>query len=517
MLWSLIKILLFVAAIAGLTLGAGYLMETGGGISVAVGTVEFTLGPLQSIIAALVLLFTVWVVFKLVGLVVAFLRFLNGDETAISRYFDRNRERKGFQALADGMMALASGEGRTAMSKAARAERYLNRPELTNLLSAQAAEMAGDSRKAQEVYKRLLQDDRTRFVGVRGIMKQRLNEGDTDTALKLAEKALAIKPKHTETQDTLLQLQADKAEWEGARRTLTAKLKSGALPRDVHKRRDAVLALAQARDAEFAGEEDEAARGAIEANRLSPDLVPAAIMAAEAHIKAGKPRQAAKLIRKAWESQPHPELAAAYAAIVPDETPQERIKRFGALTRINADHDETRMLKAELFIAAEDFVAARKVMGDLSDRNPTARVVTIMAAIERGTGADDAVVRGWLARALTAPRGPQWVCSSCHTVHARWVPVCVSCKSFDTLAWAEPPAAEVTAPNSTDMLPLIVGALADPAVLDKQDGEVVVDDATPDPEDHPVVEPVEAEIIEAEVVDTPGPSGDTDPDPTARV
>ena len=58
-------------------------------------------------------------------------------------------------------MALASGEGRTAMSKAARAERYLKRPELTNLITAQAAEMAGDTKKAQEVYKTLLQDDRT--------------------------------------------------------------------------------------------------------------------------------------------------------------------------------------------------------------------------------------------------------------------------------------------------------------------------------------------------------------------
>jgi HemY protein len=40
------------------------------------------------------------------------LRFLNGDETAISRYFNRRAERKGFEALAEGMMALAAGEGR---------------------------------------------------------------------------------------------------------------------------------------------------------------------------------------------------------------------------------------------------------------------------------------------------------------------------------------------------------------------------------------------------------------------
>jgi HemY protein len=144
--------------------------------------------------------------------------------------FNRNRERKGYQALSEGMMALAAGEGRLAMAKAGKAERYLHKPELTNLLTAQAAEMCGDRRKAEEVYKRLLKNDATRFVGVRGIMKQKLADGDNATALKLAEKALNLRPKHEETQDVLLRLQASAHDWAGARRTLGAKLKHGSLP-----------------------------------------------------------------------------------------------------------------------------------------------------------------------------------------------------------------------------------------------------------------------------------------------
>src|SRR6056297_719575 len=210
MLWSLFKIVLFVAIVAGLTLGAGFLMESTGGIQITAGGTEFTLGPLQSVIAALVAVVLVWVLLKLIKLLIAALKFINGDETAISRYFDRNRERKGFQALSEGLMALASGEGRLAMAKATKAEKYLHKPELTDLITAQAAEMTGDNRKAEEVYKRLLKSDNTRFVGIRGIMKQKLSAGDTDTALQLAERAFAIKPKHVEVQDTLLQLQAEK-------------------------------------------------------------------------------------------------------------------------------------------------------------------------------------------------------------------------------------------------------------------------------------------------------------------
>ncbi len=243
MIWSLVKILVFVAVVALATSAVGMLLQTGGGIRIAAGGWEMSLGPLQAVIAALVLLAAVWLLLRLVGLLVAFLRFLNGDETALTRYFDRNRERKGYQALNDALMALASGEGRLALSRAARAERNLQRPELTDLITAQAAEMAGDRQKAAATYRRMLDDQRTRFVGIRGLMKQKLAEGDTETALKLAQKAFALKPRHEELQDTLLALQAGAGDWAGARQTLHAKTRAGALPRDLFRRRDAALAL----------------------------------------------------------------------------------------------------------------------------------------------------------------------------------------------------------------------------------------------------------------------------------
>ncbi|WP_127116090.1 heme biosynthesis protein HemY [Shimia sediminis] len=488
MLWSLIKILLFVAAIAGLTYGAGYLMESEGGVMVTVAGVEYTFGPLQTVIALISLVVLVWLALKLVALLVAVLKFLNGDETALSRYFDRNREKKGYQALSEGLMALASGEGRAAMDKARKAEKFLKKPELTNLLTAQAAEMSGDKRKATEVYKQLLGDDATRFVGVRGLMRQKLEEGQTETALKLAETAFALKPRHEETQDVLLKLQAETGDWTGARTTLNAKLRTGSLPRDVHRRRDAVLALSEANDILDESKPIEAREAAIEANRLSPDLIPAAVMAARGYLDQDKKRYATRVLKKAWEAHPHPDLAAAFAQIEPEETAQARIKRFRTLTKSTQDHAETKMVMAELQIAAEDFPEARRALGDLFEAEPTARSLTIMAAIERGEGSSDAVVKGWLAKALTAPRGAQWVCDNCHNIHADWTPVCDNCQSFDTLSWTAPPEAEISSPTGVEMLPLIVGALEDKsdedevedaidAELVEEPEEVAIDDA----------------------------------------
>ncbi|RPE64752.1 HemY protein [Pacificibacter maritimus] len=458
MLWSLIKIVFFVALVALVAFGGMILMDSEGSMDIAFMGFKVSLSPIKVVIALVVLLVAAWLILKIAGLCVALVKFLLGDETAISRYFDRNRERKGFEAMAEGLMALASGEGRVAMSKASKAEKYLRKPELTNLLIAQAAEMTGDRRKAQDVYRRLVKDDRTRFVGVRGIMKHKLEEGDTETALKLAEKAFALKPKHVETQDTLLGLQAGKSDWAAARTTLSAKLKHGAIPRDVHKRRDAVLALSEAKGVFEAGATVEAREAAIEANKKSPDLIPAAVLASDEYVRQGKPRPAARILKKAWDSQPHPDLAAAFARIVPDETPKARLKRFAGLVRAKPGHPETKMLLAELNIAAEDFPEARRMLGDLVKSDPTARSMTLMAAIERGEGADDVVVRGWLTQALTASHGPQWVCDKCQTVHPAWAPICDNCAAFDTLSWRTPAHSEVSMPAGTEMLPMIVGA-----------------------------------------------------------
>ena len=457
MLWSLIKILSFVAMVMLISFGAGRLMEAQGGVMIQYAGLELSFGALQAALLVLGLLVSFWLVLKLLGLVVALLRFINGDETALSRYFDRNRERRGFEALSDGLMALASGDGRDAMAKARKADRLLNRPDLTNLIMAQAAVANGDRQTAKTTYKKLLKDPKTRFVGTYGLLQQHLQDGDTEVALKLAEHAFALKPRHGETQDVLLKLQAGQEDWRGVRTTLTAKLKHGSLPKDVHKRRDAVFALSQSRDLRAEGKLEEAQIYAVEANRLAPGLVPAALLSAEGHREQKNVKQASRILRAAWQLAPHPDLAAGFAALAPDEASAARLKRFGQFTKGTESHPETKMLMAELYVAMADFDAARRALGDLAKTDPTMRALTILAAIERGDGADDQSVRQLLTQAISAQRDPQWICDNCGHVHHDWEPVCLNCEAIDSIAWKRPPMSEAVSP---DMLPLIVGHMA---------------------------------------------------------
>ena len=480
MIWSLIKAVVFIGLAIGLAFGLTQILETPGSVRIAFGGREFNLEPIGFVVAILILLLAFWLLLKIAGFLVALLRFITGDETAISRYWGRSRERRGYDALAEGMIALASGEGATAIARANKAERLLKRPELTRLLNAQAAEMSGDRDQAMKYYKELLQDDRTRFVGVRGILKQKLEAGDTETALKLAEKAFGLRPKHHGNLDTLFALQSETADWAGARNTLNAKQRAKALPKDVVTRRDAVLSLADAKLSMEAGDTEAARNQVLHANSLVPTLIPAAALAARVQAENGNKRAATKIIKAAWQEMPHPDLVAAFGAIDPDETLVARHKRFEQLIKLHPEHPETKMLQAELALADEDFPTARRAIGDLAETHPTTRTLAIMAAIEQGSGADETVVRAFLARALSASRGEQWVCTACGHAHTEWMPTCANCKGFDTLEWKEPPTSENDAPMDA-VLPLIMGKPEEPtedAPIDV-DNPVEIIDADP--------------------------------------
>jgi HemY protein len=477
MLWSLLKVLVFVGIAALLAFAAAWILETPGEVKIAFGGREFYLTPIGFLVSLVAVVLLGMVLLKLLGFLGAVIRFLLGDETAISRYFARSRERRGFDALSDGMVALASGDSRLATKRAQRAERLLSRPDLTLLLTAQAAELSGDRTRAFEAYKALLPNDRTRPVGVQGLMRLKLDEGDTDTAMALAKKAFALTPDNERVLRTLFDLQSKKEDWSGARETLNATMHARLLPRDVGTRRDAVLSLADARAALAEGDTARGNEAALQANRLAPTLVPAAALAARVQAAAGSKRKATRALTSVWAVTPQPDLAAAFAAIEPDERPEARRKRFATLIAANPGHPESRLLEAELALAAEDFPAARKALGDLADTQPTTRSLALMAAIERGQGAPDAVVRGWLAKALGASRGPQWICGNCGHIHAAWEPVCEACGAFDSLDWKEPAHPEDAGLADSALLPLIVGAEKEPAAPPPEAAEPAVEDA----------------------------------------
>lgn len=493
MIWLLIRVAIFIAILIAATFGVATLLDTPGQVVIEWnGRTHVFSEPIHFVGALLVGFAGLWLAFWLLGLLIAVVRFVTGDETAVDRFFNASRERRGVRALTQGMIALGEGDGRTAMEKTEKAARLLDTPELTNIIGAQAAARAGDKAAETAYLKALARTERTKAIGVKGLLAQAVDEGDEARAKLLAERAFALRPKDGEVMDALFDLQTGSGDWAAARRTLAAEVRTGALPREIGARRDAVLALAEARVALENGDAARARDAALEANRRAPTLAPAAAAAARALASSGGQRKAERILRKAWKAAPHPDLAAAYAAIEPDEDIAARRRRFVALIDENKSHPESRMLDAELALAAEDFPAARAALGDLAETMPTTRTLAIMAAVEKGMGGEEQVVRAWLARALSAPRGERWTCEACGHVHADWQPVCGGCKAVDTLAWIQPKGAGETTETATALLPLVMGALTKPGDTAEFDE---AEEAPAEPDLEPVG-PEEAVVVE---------------------
>ncbi|MEM7236548.1 MAG: heme biosynthesis HemY N-terminal domain-containing protein [Pseudomonadota bacterium] len=407
MLGSFVRYILFIVLVAAVTWGAYQLMEDRGSVFINIADYEITLKPIAAVVLLLLGFLAMFVLFKIAGLIIAIYRFICGDETAISRFFNRSRERRGFDALSRAMTALAEGDGRTAKAKSAKAERLLERPELTRLVSAQSAELSGDVTRAKRYYKDLAEDKRSSIVGVKGLLTLAKNDGDEERALKLAKQAYYLKPKDEEVLDNLYTLQSRSFDWRGARSTLADQRRAGFLPKPEASRREAMLALAQAEDAEELGQSENARKLALEAVKLDPVNIDAVTTASRLLVQAGSKRAANRIIMKAWSFVPGPQLAAAFAALEPDETPDQRSQRFKKLFEVKATGTEANLVRAELALSLRNWGEARRAMSRLEENEPSARSCAIMAAIARGEGEPDAVVRGWLAKALGAPRGAE--------------------------------------------------------------------------------------------------------------
>jgi len=80
------------------------------------------------------------------------------------------RTDRGLKALAAGMVAVAAGDPRGASRQAKRAENLLDVAPLTLLLSAQAAQLEGDDKAAENYFKDMLERPDTEFLGLRGLL-----------------------------------------------------------------------------------------------------------------------------------------------------------------------------------------------------------------------------------------------------------------------------------------------------------------------------------------------------------
>jgi HemY protein len=322
----------------------------------------------------------------------------------------QRRDDAGHRALTLGLMAVSAGEPTEARKQAARAHRLLDAPQLTGLLSAQAAHLAGDHAAARRYFTALADDRDTAFLGQIGLMRLALDDKDSSAALDAANKALVVKPQSAVAAAQLWQLHAGQQQWAAALEAIAIVIKdrkkqSGNVPELLLRQRTALFYL-DGMSMLQTGTDSAAAIPRFEAAlRDDPAFLPAVFALAESYLALSNRRKAIKLLEKSFTRVPHADIA-------------------DRLQKLWDDNDGNSLARLIRLIPQKPLAlqhAAHHIVGDIA----------------ASTGLDGEAKRFRdLYDASVAAFG--WQCSGCKSRHDSWHSHCPSCGHFAGLQWQQP-------------------------------------------------------------------------------
>lgn len=362
--------------------------------------------------------------------------------------FERKRQR-GYRALTRGLVSAAAGDSSGARKAARVAEGLLGEPPLTLLLTAQAAQLEGDEAAAGAAFRDMLAHEETEFLGLRGLLVQAVRKGDTATALTLARRAYELNPDAGWVLSNLIELESSDGNWTGAEKAVESAVRARRLSKPEGLRKRALFGYQRALAARREGDDQKALEFARQALAKQPEFVPAAILAAELQIQAGKRREARRLAARTWSSVPHPDLARVYLDASTPDGPLEKVKALEPLVKARPDAPEGHLAIVGAALDAKLWGTARNHLDRIGDHGGTAQVYRLRAMLEEAEHGDSAAARDWWRRASAAPPDPAWVCERCGTPSPTWQLLCPSCGAVDSQSWRTPPiAADVETPTA---------------------------------------------------------------------
>jgi HemY protein len=347
------------------------------------------------------------------------------------------REARGRHAVTQGLLAIGHGDAAAARGHADAARRYVGNDPLALLLHAQSAQLDGDREAASHAFRAMAERSDTRLLGLRGLFIEAQRADDPQAAAAIAEEALRTSPGAGWASQAVLGLRCAQGDWSGALTILERNFEAGQIDKATHRRQRGVLLTARALDLETS-DRDVARESVMEAVKLAPTLVPAAVLAARFHSEAHQTRRAMRTIETAWLAAPHPDLADAYAHVKLGDSARQRLVRVETLAAKQASHPESAMAIARAALDASEFSRARAALAPLVTA-PTQRVAMLMAEIERSENGDSGRARAWTQRAVRALHDPVWTADGYVSDH--WRPVSPVTGRLDAFHWQTPLAA----------------------------------------------------------------------------
>jgi len=465
----------------------------------------------------MVLIAAIVVAMAVLALVWTLLRAIFSSPFIFRRHLHRRRGERAYEAISGGLIAVGSGDLAAARKHTVEAKRIAPAEPLALLLSAQAAQLAGDREAADAAFRAMASRADTKALGLHGLFVEARRRADHVSAHAFAEEAARDNPSLGWAGKAVLEFRCATGDWTGALALLEGNKR--ALDKESYRRQRAVLLTAQATATEET-DRDNAKAFALEAAKLAPTLVPAAALAGRMLAEGGELRKASRILEKAWRANPHPDLAQVFSNLRFGDAARDRLKRIESLVKKMPGHIEGALAMARAAIDAQEFGKARAALASYLEA-PTRRIALLMAELERAERNDEGRAREWIARALNAAPDPAWTADG--HVSDRWLPASPSGR-LDAFEWRVPVTGIVTTapviePDTAAAAPAVSELAAENAPIVQQGTEI-----SPAPVEPAATTPVRRRVSSGQpkpepiiplvhAPDDPGPDGVEDIDP----
>ncbi|MBN8965545.1 MAG: heme biosynthesis protein HemY [Rhizobiales bacterium] len=423
----MIRVLLFLIVVALAAGGVAWIADRPGDVAITWQGFRIETSVMVAVVAVALIAIACVLLWSLVRTVLR-------SPDLLATYLSHRRGVRGYLAISKGLVAVGAGDARAARRAADEAARIAPGEPLTLLLDAQCAQLSGDRAVAEQAFRAMAARDDTKLLGLRGLFIEAQRRGDVVAARGFAEQAAIAAPATGWAGQAALEFRCAAGDWDGALAALDRNHRHGLIDKPAYRRQRAVLLTAQAIAASET-DRDRARDLALDAAKLAPDLVPAAELVGRLLGENNELRRAARVIEKAWQDNPHPDLADTYAHLRPGDSARERLARVQTLALKTPGHPEGALAVARAALDAQEFAVARNAIKPLLTA-PTQRIAALMAEIEQRESNNEGRAREWMARALRAPRDAAWTADG--FVSDRWMPVSPVSGRLDAFQWKVP-------------------------------------------------------------------------------
>lgn len=424
------RILLFILLVLVLGGGFTWLADRPGDLTVIFAGTRY---EVTLMVAAAALVATIAAVMLGWWLIKTIIR----SPSLLRRHFRARKRDRGYQSLSTGLIAAGAGDSATARRMMTQAHKLLNvdQEPLIRLLEAQSAMLEGRVDEARSAFETMLDDPETRLLGLRGLYLEAQRAGEPEAAKHYADEASKLAPHVEWARGAVLGRLSVEGDWDGALKLLDARKATRTTDKAAIKQERAALLTAKAIST-FDSEPVTAKTNALEAHKLAPDLIPAAVIAARALLRQGDLRKGSKILEAAWKKHPHPEIAQAYVHARPGDSTLDRLKRARHLFALRPNNPEASLALAQAALDAGDYKLARENAEAVLRMSPRESAYLLLADIEEAQTGDQGRVRQWLSRAVKAPRDPAWTADG--YVSEQWAPVSPLTGRLNAFEWKVP-------------------------------------------------------------------------------